>query len=68
MWPTLLLSIACTILMSMWKQPAEDAAFNTVHLLNLIFLLVLAVNLMLLLYDLNLWGFLILVLILPYYI
>jgi hypothetical protein len=64
MWPTLLLSIACSILMSTWKAPADDAEFNTVHLVNLIFLVVLAINLMLLLYDLNLWGFIILLLIL----
>lgn len=64
MWPTMLYSLVCAVIMSMYGQPPDNAGFTTVHLLNLIFLFVLAVNLMLLLYDLNLWGFLILVLIL----
>ncbi len=62
MWPTMLISIFCAVLMSMYGVPSNES-FTFTHLVNLIFLFVLAVNLMLLLYDLNLWGFLVLVLI-----
>ena len=63
MWPTLIMSIACAIVMSLYPPPAVGEPFRMIHLLNLVFLFVLALNLMLLLYDLNLWGFLVLVLI-----
>jgi hypothetical protein len=64
MWPTLLLSLACAIVMSMYSDLDPKQSFGLVHLLNLVFLLVLAFNLMLILYDLDLRGFLVLVMVL----
>jgi len=62
MMPTLFMAIICGMAMVFFDRPAPDAEFNHVHLLNLVFLLVLAFNLIILLYDLSLRGFLIVVL------
>jgi len=59
MLPTMFMAIACGIVMSIYGLPASDVGFSSIHLINLVFLLVLAINLMLLLYDLSLRGFLI---------
>lgn len=64
MWPTLVAAIVCGIYAALYPpatQPQEG--FTTMHAVNLVFMFVLAVNLMLLLYDLNLWGFITVVLI-----
>jgi hypothetical protein len=62
MWPVLLVSLVCGVLTTVYPAPNPEK-FETLHLVTLIFLVILAVNLMLLLYDLDLWGFLVLVLI-----
>jgi hypothetical protein len=62
MWPTLVMAIVCGIFSAMYAAPEADADFGFLHLLSLIFMIVLAINLMLLLYDLRLWGFLLIVL------
>lgn len=59
MLPTLVMAIITGFIMAMYGPPAWDQPFNRIHLLNLVFLMVLALNLMLLLYDLSLRGFLI---------
>ena len=62
MWPVLLVSLICGILATLYPAPTSEK-FEFMHLVTLVFLVILAVNLMLLLYDLDLWGFLVLVLI-----
>ena len=62
MLPTLIMSAACGVLMTFFDVPGPETEFNHVHFVNLIFLLVLAFNLVVLLYDLSLRGFLIVVL------
>lgn len=60
MWPTLLVSLVCGIIMAMYQgtsPPPED--FARIHYVGLVFLIVLAINMTLLLYDLNLRGFVI---------
>jgi hypothetical protein len=64
LWPTLLMSILCGILMARHEAPEPSAGFGFLHLMGLLFLGVLAVNLMTLLYDLNIWSFLLVVLLL----
>jgi hypothetical protein len=62
MWPTLLMSIACGVLMTMREAPEPKEGFGLLHLMSLLFLIVLAINLITLLYDLNIWGFVLIVL------
>ncbi len=59
--PTFFMSLICGVAMRFYSYPEGDA-FTIVHLWGLIFLLVLAINLAVLLYDLSLRGFLIVVL------
>lgn len=59
MIPTLIAALICGGIMHVKGTPTEDAAFGFTHLVNLLFLLVLMVNLTVLLYDLNLRGFII---------
>lgn len=62
MTPTLVMSVFCGILMAVYGAPDAEAPFGGVHLAGLLFLFVLLVNLVVLLYDLSLRGFLIVVL------
>ena len=64
MLPTLVMAIICGIITAMTRSemPGAEEGFVAIHVVNLLFLLVLFVNLILLLYDLSLRGFLILVL------
>ncbi len=62
MWPTLIMSIVCAVMMSMWPQPKPEDGFTFMHGVGLAFLIVLAVNLITLLYDLHVWGFFLVVL------
>ncbi len=62
MLPTLFVSIICGIIMALRGPPSESAVFGGIHAVGLFFLVILAVNLTILLYDLNLRGFLIVVL------
>jgi hypothetical protein len=55
------MSLACGIAMQFYTVPT-DGSFAGVHLWGLLFLLVLAINLTVILYDLSLRGFLIVVL------
>ncbi|GMU20860.1 MAG: hypothetical protein AMXMBFR13_09560 [Phycisphaerae bacterium] len=60
MFPTLVVAIVCGILMSIYGAPDPTRKdFDFRHMINLVFLIVLALNLILLLYDLTLRGFLI---------
>lgn len=59
--PTFFMSLICGVVMRFYDYP-QGNAFTIVHLWGLIFLLVLAINLAVLLYDLSLRGFLIVVL------
>ena len=56
MLPTFFAALICGFIMTLRGIPAEGAAFSLGHLSGLLFLLVLAVNLVILLYDLNLKG------------
>lgn len=66
MIPTLLMAITCGIVMTLYPPsrlaPEYNATFGWLHFVNLLFLLVLALNLILLLYDLSLRGFMIIAL------
>ncbi len=64
MIPTLIAAIICGVAMSFMNQAelANAETFMTGHLINLLFLLVLAINLSMLLYDLSFRGFLIIAL------
>jgi hypothetical protein len=60
MIPTLLMSIVCGILMAWYGESAPPPTeFANIHYVGLFFLLVLAINMTLLLYDLSLRGFVI---------
>ncbi len=59
MVPTLALSLICGVVMAVWGDRAAPAEFSPIHYAGLAFLLMLAVNLTMLLYDLNLRGFII---------
>jgi membrane protein YdbS with pleckstrin-like domain len=60
MVPTLIVAIICGVLMSVYAvAPEAKADFSRIHYVGLFFLLVLAINLTLLLYDLSLRGFII---------
>ena len=59
MTPTLLMALACGIIMSVYDVPKADEQFTGIHLAGLMFLLVLMINLTVLLYDLSLRGFMI---------
>lgn len=62
MIPTMIAALICGVLMAVKGVPKPEAGFTFVHAFNLVFLFVLLVNLVLLLYDLSLRGFLIVVL------
>ncbi|MEP0844260.1 MAG: hypothetical protein HRF43_16290 [Phycisphaerae bacterium] len=64
MLPTLIVAVVCGVItvFAAKEAPADDGAFLFIHAVNLVFLLVLFVNLVLLLYDLSLRGFLIVML------
>jgi hypothetical protein len=62
MIPTLIVAIICGVLAAYSAQPQSDAGFSRAHYIGLFFLLVMAINLTLLLYDLSLRGFIIAVL------
>jgi hypothetical protein len=66
MIPTLLMAIFCGIVMALYPPTSlpetYHQTFHWLHFVNLLFLLVLALNLILLLYDLSLRGFLIIAL------
>lgn len=64
MLPTLVMAIICGIVTAVTRSdmPKAEEGFLFIHAVNLVFLLVLFVNLILLLYDLSLRGFLIVVL------
>ncbi len=64
MWPTLVLSLICGITMSFLGMPEAGAEFGGRHIIGLIFLVVLGINLTMILYDLNLRGFVIVALLL----
>jgi len=60
MWPTLLVSLVCGIIMAMYQGTSPPPVeFARIHYVGLVFLIVLAINMTLLLYDLNLRGFVI---------
>lgn len=58
MLPTFFAAILCGIIMAVHGMPSADADFGGIHFVGLVFLLVLALNLTMLLYDLSLRGFL----------
>ena len=62
MLPTLFMSVLNCVVMKFSDAPAPDAAFGLVHFWGVLFLVVLAINLTILLYDLNLRGFIVVVL------
>lgn len=62
MIPTLIAALICGILSAIYQEPPADAGFMGRHYFGLFFLLVLAINLTFLLYDLNLRGFVIITL------
>jgi len=62
MTPTLLAAFICGVVTAFADVPARDAQFGIIHLVNLVFMLVLGINLAMLLYDLSLRGFLIIAL------
>lgn len=64
MLPTMVAAVICGVIMAVYDAPAPEQGFGFVHGVNLAFLFVLFVNLVLLLYDLSLRGFLIVVLLL----
>ena len=58
MIPTLVVSIICGVLISLYPDaPRHDAEFMRVHYVGIVFIVVLALNLTMLLYDLSLRGF-----------
>ena len=60
MWPTLIVSLVCGILMALYQDSSPPTAqFSRIHYVGLVFLITLAINMTLLLYDLNLRGFVI---------
>lgn len=59
MHPTLLAALICGIAMALRGMPPEGADFGGIHYVGLGFLLVVAINLTVVLYDLNLRGFVI---------
>lgn len=61
MLPTFFASLVCGIIMLVYGQEAPEQ-FSGIHVIGLIFLLILAVNLTMVLYDLNLRGFIVVVL------
>jgi len=61
MIPTGVMALICAIAM-IFHHPANDGGFSGTHVWGLLFLLVMAVNLTMVLYDLRLRGFLIVVL------
>jgi len=64
MWPSLVMSLICGIIMALQDMPRPDADFGFIHAVGLIFLVVLGINLTMILYDLNLRGFVIVALLL----
>lgn len=63
MTPTLVIALICGIVTLIMGPPAvPPTGFEFIHAVNLVFLMVLFVNLILLLYDLSLRGFLIVLL------
>jgi hypothetical protein len=63
MIPSLVVALICGILMAIYPPPDPKQGFNfLVHGVNLFFLCILFVNLILLLYDLSLRGFMIVIL------
>lgn len=61
MIPTMIAAIICGILMSIYSTPPGDG-FGRIHYVGLLFLVILAINLTMVLYDLSLRGFIIVVL------
>lgn len=60
MWPTLAVGLVCGVLMALYPDiQAAAGEFQRVHYVGLVFLIVLAINMTLLLYDLSLRGFII---------
>jgi hypothetical protein len=61
MLPTLFTALLCGVIVAIWGLPSTepDAGFVWLHVVNLVFMAVLAINLTMVLYDLNLRGFLI---------
>ena len=59
MLPTLFAALVCGVAMTFYDPAASQGDFGSIHVWGLIFLLVLAINLTMLLYDLKLRGFLI---------
>ncbi|MBI4581343.1 MAG: hypothetical protein HY718_16700 [Planctomycetes bacterium] len=61
MVPTLIMAVICGLLMALFfaEAPPPAAEFTRAHYVGLFFLLVLAINMTLLLYDLSLRGFII---------
>jgi hypothetical protein len=60
MWPTLMVALICGIIMAMYQDTSPPAGdFARIHYVGLVFLVTLAINMTLLLYDLNLRGFVI---------
>lgn len=63
MWPTLVVGLVCGILMALYSEPSGAVGdFRAIHYVGLVFLITLAINMTLLLYDLSLRGFIIVVL------
>lgn len=59
MLPTLFMSLICGVAMLVHDNTQEVNQFGTVHVWGIVFLAVLAINLTMLLYDLNLRGFIV---------
>lgn len=60
MLPTLIISLLCGLVMAIKGVPPADAQFGAIqHWAGLLFILVLGINLTMVLYDLNLRGFII---------
>ncbi len=62
MLPTFFVAVACGIIMMFQELPTGSAEIGSIRYVGLAFLFVLAVNLTVLLYDLNLRGFMVVVL------
>lgn len=62
MLPAFFMALICGVAMTFYELAAAEGQFSGIHVWGLLFLLVLAVNLTMVLYDLNLRGFLIVVL------
>lgn len=60
--PTFLASVICCVITSVSDRPAADASVGFLNIMGVVFLMVLAINLTVLLYDLSFRGFLVVVL------